>query len=210
MKDIPVFTTEYGVASLTISQIESRGEAFVRVQDVQAGALDDLLGECVSFCRMLGAEQIYADRGTEPAAYAVLRMSGLPNLDLDAVEHIFPVTRETVASWREIYNASMAEVHHARHLAFLDEKRILESGGAYFVHRSGKLLGIGWLQEQSILAIAACKKGNGYRVAQTLLSVMADGPVCLEVSSNNFRAIRLYERLGLVCVGEVDRWYKIF
>ena len=58
MKDIPVFTTENGAASLILGEIPYRGEAFVRIQDSLEP--ESLLKECVSFCRMCGAERVYA------------------------------------------------------------------------------------------------------------------------------------------------------
>lgn len=209
MKNIPVFTTEYGVASLSLGQIQSRGEAFIRVQDIQPGRMDLLIRECAAFCRAAGAERVYASQWAGEPAYSVIEMRGLPLFDPDQVENLFPATEATVARWREIYNNAMQNVHHSRYLSGYDEEKILSSGGAYFVHRRGDLLGIGWVEDQKILAVASCKPGFGFRVAQTLLSVMADEPVSLEVASSNTRAIRLYERLGLVKTAEISRWYEI-
>ena len=41
MKDFPVFTTEYGVASLTLKEVPYREEAYVLLRDVQPGGLVD-------------------------------------------------------------------------------------------------------------------------------------------------------------------------
>lgn len=209
MKDIPVFTTEYGIASLSLGQIQSRGEAFIRVQDTRPENRDALVAECAAFCRGAGAEKVYASVGTGEPAYSVIEMRGIPQFDGDFVENLFPVTEQTVSRWREIYNSAMKSVHHARYLSVFEEERILSSGGAYFVHRRGELLGIGWVDTQKILAIASCKPGFGFRVAQTLLSTMTDEPVTLEVASTNSGAIRLYQRLGLLKTGEIGRWYEV-
>ena len=52
MKDIPVFTTEFGVASLILKEIPYRREAYIRIQTTQQP--QELLKECISFCRMCG------------------------------------------------------------------------------------------------------------------------------------------------------------
>ena len=62
MKDFPMFTTEFGIASLILREIPYRGEAFILIQDTQQP--EELLAECISFCRICGAEKIYA-RGHE-------------------------------------------------------------------------------------------------------------------------------------------------
>ena len=64
MKDFPMFTTEFGVASLILHEIPYRGEAFILIQDTRQP--EELLAECVSFCRICGAEKIYV-RGHEIA-----------------------------------------------------------------------------------------------------------------------------------------------
>ena len=56
MKDIPVFTTEYGVASLILSQIPYREEGYIHVQSRLEPKL--LLEECSQCLRAGGAERI--------------------------------------------------------------------------------------------------------------------------------------------------------
>ena len=58
MKDIPLFTTQYGIASLALQQIPHRSEAYVTIR--QAEQPEELLRECVRFCRMCGAERVFA------------------------------------------------------------------------------------------------------------------------------------------------------
>jgi len=110
---------------------------------------------------------------------------------------------------RAIYNRRMKQVDNAGTLEMRDEKKLLSSGGAYFVHSGRELLGIGWLQEEKLLAVASVKPGSGELVMKTLLSVRDGEPITLEVASTNRRAIGLYERLGFMTVGEVSRWYQI-
>lgn len=213
MKDIPIFTTEYGVASLIFKEIPYRQAAYVRIQDAQPGMLEELLTECVTFCRMVGAEHIYAagHEGLEvyPLYTAVWEMRADAWVDRDKLENLFPVTEATISRWRSLMNERMKDVDNAATLTARDEKRILESGGAYFIHRSGELLGLGWLEEDCINAIASVKPGMGQHVAHTLMSVVEGTPLRLEVASTNEKAIRLYEKLGFLRTGEISRWYKI-
>ena len=85
----------------------------------------------------------------------------------------------------------------------------MESGGAYFVHENGELLGGGWLKEGELLLLAAVP-GAGERVMHTLMSLQPDQPMELDVASTNTRAIRLYEKLGFVKTEELRRWHKVF
>ena len=79
--------------------------------------------------------------------------------------------------------------------------------GAYFVHRDGELLGIGWLDDCKLLAVAAVKSGAGEVVMHTLMSLVEEDQMTLEVASTNTRAIRLYEKLGFQQVGIRPNYY---
>ena len=212
MKDIPMFDTETGVSSLILKEIPYKQIAYIRVQSVQPGGLEEHLRECVSFCRMCGAEVILAQGHAELESYplhcAVLTMSG-PVSRQEPPAMVFPVTEQTVRRWREIYNEKMAPVDNAATMSAFDEKKILASAGAVFVHEGGELLGIGWVEDCEILCVASVVPGAGERVMKTLFSLIGGDRVTLEVASTNKRAIRLYERMGFVTVGERSRWYHI-
>ena len=208
MKDIPVFTTEYGIASLSLGQIPYRGVAYIRVHSYEADHLDAHVEECAAFCRAAGADTVFwtaEDVAAEPHSL-VLEMRGQAVVRPELVESLFPVTEQTVAQWRQIHNDRMNAVDHALYLTLADEKALL-TGGAYFVHCNGDLLGIGWLEDGTIRAIASVQKGAGECIAHTLMSLV-QGDLRLEVASTNTRAIRLYEKLGFVKTREVQRWYK--
>lgn len=211
MKDIPIFSTEYGVASLMLKEIPYRQTAYIRVQDVQPGALDELIKECAQFCRAAGAEQIFwtAECVEQEAHSAVYEMCGQAWVDKSKLESLFPVTEATVVRWRQIFNERMAGVDHAATLTATEEKLILLSGGAYFIHHEGALLGIGWMDDTKLLAIAAVKPGAGERVAHTLMSMVEGATMTLEVASTNEKAIRLYEKLGFLKVKEITKWYEV-
>ena len=70
-------------------------------------------------------------------------------------------------------------------------------------------MGIGWLEDTTLLAVAAVKPGAGERVMHTLMSLVEGAQMELEVASTNTRAVRLYEKLGFLKTGESSRWYRV-
>lgn len=210
MKDFPVFTTENGVASLILKEIPYRGEAYIHLRDSKSPQA--LLEECVSFCTACGAKAVYAAGNpileSYPLHTAILEMRGIPNIEVEQIASLFPVTETTAGRWRELHNRAMAQVPNAGTLEQRDEEE-LTRGGAYFIHRQGELLGIGYLKEDCIVALAACKPGEGKQVLHSLCSVCPGVPLRLEVASTNERAIGLYERMGFLKVREISRWYRV-
>ena len=211
MKNFPVFPTSHGAASLTLKEIPYRREAYIKIQSTQEPEL--LLEECIGFCTACGAERIYAS-GHDfleqfPLHTSVCQMKGCLFLSEEEIPSMFPVTEATVSKWREIYNDKMQRVDNASTLEARDESEILRSGGAYFVHRSGELLGIGWLVEDKLAAMAAVKPGAGEMVCKAMQSLIPQQTITLEVASTNQKAIRLYERLGFLKTEELSRWYRV-
>lgn len=210
MKDIPMFTTEYGVASLSLREIPYRKEAYIHIRD--AWQIHPLLEECIRFCRMCGAERIYATGHSSleeaPLQIAVYQMRGAEFGEAPAF--LWPVTRENVTQWRSIHNEAMAGVDAVSTLTAGDDEKLLSSPGACFVHDGEKLLGIGWYDNGELLALASVIPGKGKVVLQAMLSLAQGAPVTLEVASTNDRAIRLYERCGFIKTKEVRRWYCVY
>ena len=212
MRDFPIFTTEYGVSSLVLKEIPYRNEAYIRIRDVQEDFFEDHLAECVSFCRMCGAERIYAEGNEKLEGYplytAVYRMTGTARSEEEKTASLFPVTAETVGKWRSLYNEAMRTVDNAGTLESREEGKIVDSRSAYFVHRDGEVLGIFWLEDNKLLAVAAVKKGAGETVMHTIMSLLKDETMDLEVASTNHRAIRLYEKMGFVNLGIRKNFYS--
>ena len=211
MRDFPMFTTEFGIASLVLKEVPYRQEAYIIIRSTEEP--EELLKECVSFCRMVGAEKVYA-KGHPileqyPLHTIIYEMRGTAEVDPEMVENIFPVTEATVGRWREIYNEKMRSIDCAATQTSRDEKTILSSSGTYFVHRGGAVLGIGWMEDTELLAICAAAPGEGRRVMHTLMSTVEGAQVHLEVASTNLRAIRFYESLGFIKTGEKSRWYRV-
>ena len=213
MRDFPIFTTEYGVSSLILKEIPYRKEAYIRIRDVQEAFFEEHLQECVSFCRICGAERIFAEgsRNLEryPIYTSVYQMRGTACPEKEKVQNLFPVTEQTVGKWRNIYNEAMRSVDNAGTLESKEENQILDSGSAYFVHSGGQLLGIFWLEGNKLLAIASVQKGAGTQIMHTMMSLVDGEQMELEVASTNTRAICLYEKLGFVKSSELSRWYCV-
>lgn len=211
MRDIPLFTTEYGVASLVLKEIPYRQIAYVKIQD--ASDPHAFIKECADFCRMAGAEKVYASGHPAlehfPHHTQIWRMSrmryGLP--DTDAA--LFPVTEETLPAWVEIYNRRMADTPNAAYMDSLDSRALLESRDAYFVHRLGKLVGIGKASGEQIDAVIAVQPGMGETVVLALNHALSGEWITLEVASANERAVRLYNRLGFLPTSVLSQWYQL-
>lgn len=213
MRDFPIFTTEFGVSSLVLKEIPYRKEAYIRIRDVQEDFFEDHMAECISFCRICGAERIYAEGNKKleqyPVYTSVYQMCGIACPEEEKIASLFPVTEETVGKWRTIYNEAMRAVDNAGTLESREEKQILESGGAYFVHRGGQLLGIFWLEGNKLLAVAAVQRSVGEIVMHTMMSLRNGEHMELEVASTNLRAIRLYEKLGFLKTKELAQWHQV-
>lgn len=212
MRNIPVFTTQYGVASLILESISARREAFVRIQS----SLDPerLIEECTAFCKTCGAERIFAT-GHEilekyPLHTVILQMNGDKKLIGETDVALFPLQAETAQQWRQIYNDAMMTVENAAWMSQHGMKDLIAEGSGYFVHRNGSLLGIGKASGGRIDAVVSVVNGAGGDVVRALCHALSDETVVIEVASTNSRAIALYERLGFVAVKELSKWYQIF
>ena len=210
MKDIPMFSTENGVAALFLKEIPYSGIA--RVKILSSLTPDALLEECVSFCRACGAEEVHACGADELTQYPLVteiwEMRGSDVGQTDAM--LFPLQEEQADLWRQIANKRFRCVDNAASLTKAECLQMAKEGSAYFVHRSGELIGIGKIGDRGIDLIASVKHGCGADVVRALASLLPNDNLVLQVASTNQRAIRLYERLGFVKTAVVSKWYKIF
>ena len=122
---------------------------------------------------------------------------------------LFPMTEATVDRWLQLYNQRMADVPNAAYLDSKDGKEFLENGDCYFVHRNGKLLGIGKAAGDSIDIVIAAERGMGETVMQALCSILTEDVVRVMVAGSNDRAVRLYRRMGFLAVSVTDKWYRV-
>lgn len=209
MRDIPMFTTENGIASLILRAIPTQGVAYLHLQS--SVTPEKLLEECVSFCRSAGAEQIFATGDPvlekKPLFTTVCHLRGTVSGVGETDCCLFPVTEKTWPEFCRIYNEKMASVPTAQMLRLLDREEYGKN--AYFVHRDGVLQGIGVVSDNEISAIAACQKGAGRDVLAALCRVLPGEEVILQVADSNQKAMSLYSRCGFLKTGEGTHWYKI-
>ena len=211
MKDIPVFTTVNGGASLVLREIPYQKTAYVTVQDSREP--DKLVGECVSFCSACGAERIYAKGHGYLEQYpfhtAVWQMNCHRERLGDTDAALWPVQKETLEYWREIYNQKVPRVPNGAWMTLADGEEMLEKGDGYFIHRGETLLGIGRASGSWIDWVAAVQPGAGRDVVLALSHALMEEVLSLTVASTNEKAVRLYESLGFVKGKELSKWYRI-
>lgn len=213
MRNIPVFTGDFGAATLILQEIPRKGEAYCVVQWVQPGKTSEFLAECGRFCRMAGAQSVLATHLPElpaaPPQIRLLRMTclraGVPGTDAA----LWPLLPENGGEFLRIYNEGMSGVPAAMSLQQEDLPRLLTQGGGYFVHRAGEVLGIGQVDGDTLLSLVSCRPGAGRDVTAALISVMQGETVEMQVAESNLRARALYERLGFLTVGTGECWWEI-
>lgn len=212
MKDIPVFTTDYGIASLFLQEIPYRKRAHVKIQS--ACEPEKLVEECIAFCRACGAQWIDASGDPFLEKYPLLATLVRMQIAKEAIAQsdacLFPVTEKTVGKWLDLYNLTMENVPNSAYMDDRDGKELLKSGDGYFVHKDGELIGIGKASNGMIHALASVKPGMGESVVRALAEVLQEDTVCLMVAEQNTKAMRLYQRMGFVTLGLVSQWYQIF
>lgn len=211
MKDFPAFITEYGAASLILREIPYQGIAYIHLRDTLEPK--KLLAECISFCRACGAEKIYAagealndEMLSYPLHTEIWEMTGSVQPGGDRFRL---VENTTVSTWRELYRRTMTGVDNAATLESRDEKRLLEEGKAGFVRNDGgECLGIVWINDSELLALAAVQPHCGERTLRG--AVDRETRLTLEVASTNTRALALYKRMGFQKTAIRSRWYTVF
>lgn len=207
MKNLPFFTTAFGVASLTLDQIPYTNDAYITIQSTEDP--EKLIGECADFCRAVGAEHVYACNHDYLQRFPVYtdvvemeaRREALPVSTL----RLLPVTDKTAGEFCRIYNGKMHGVKTAGYMT--QSKLPLES--AYFVYDGEILVGIGIAKGNRVEVVASLRKGAGKEVLCVLCQQLNADTVRLAVASENKKAIALYTALGFQKKAILNTWYKI-
>lgn len=207
-----MFTTENGVASLVLRQVPYTGCAYITILD--SCAPEALLKDCADFAKAVGAEKVYGTGDPCLEQYSVYTQVLSMVADIQAMPDtdacVFPVTDCTAEQFRTFYNEKMKDVPGAAYISKGEIGELLDKRNAYFVHKNGDHLGILIGSGEQLEAVAGNRSGAGEDLMGAARSILTGERVCLEVASNNLRAIRLYERLGFINMGVVKTWYKIF
>lgn len=211
MRDFPMFTTGNGVASLIFREVPYRGIAYIRIQSSESP--EALLKECCDFASAVGAERIFATGhsflGEYPFHTAIYSLTAEKNTIEQGSASLFPVTKDTLARFQEIYNQKMEAVPNSAYMTSDMAKEMLEKGQGYFVHENGRLLGIGMIDGGEMKALASCRQGGGREVLRTLCHGILEDTVTLECASENKKAMALYRSEGFLIRKELSRWYRV-
>ena len=185
--------------------------AYVRVQSSLEP--DKLIDECISFCRMVGAERIYAmgDAYLEkyPFHTAMYRMVCSRESIGETDAALWPVQEHTAAEFQRIFNAKAPAIPNGAWMTDRDTKEMLQTGEGYFVHRGDTLLGIGRVYQGELRFVASVYPGAGSDVVKALCNAVTEDTVTLTVASTNTKALKLYESLGFLKNQELSRWYCV-
>lgn len=211
MKDIPLFSTQNGVASLTLKEVPYSKKAYIRIQS----ALDaeQLLTDCVAFCRAIGAEEIYATGDTVLEKYPVhteiVKMAG--KLDVTEVRNAkaLPLITADITFFRETYNEKMAAVPNSSYMSQADAVKLLADAQGYIIELNCERIGIGIAGDGMIKMLATTVSGTGRTVLNALASELPNEEIMLEVATENERAMQLYLRAGYRVIEHIATWYKI-
>lgn len=211
MKNIPVFTTEHGVASLTLDQIAFNSMAYIRIQS--SAESDFFIKECLDFCKAVGAKTVYATGSNSIKDYisvvSLIRMKrkreGLPETTLSVV----PVDTNNADQFRKIYNEKMRGISHASAMTHDNLEMIVKQKNGRFFYKDHELQGIGIADDKWIRAIISLKRGAGESILLALNQMLQGEEVNVELVDTNTRAKRLYERMGFQLYETVSTWYKI-
>lgn len=211
MKDFPLFTTEAGIASLTLSNIPYTKTAYFQIQDSQDP--EQLVKDCRDFCVAVGAEAVYGTGHVFLEQYPFHTSI----IELECFKDDLPLTKAFVSKvskanaerWRELYWDRMREVYNSAYISKSDMKRHLEECECYFVYLEECEVGIGMVKGNEITVMAGIVPGKGCDVLLALAKQVNSDKVKVTVADQNISAMRLYARLGFTRTNVISKWYKI-
>ncbi len=218
MKNIPVFTTQFGSASLILQEIPYRRTAYVLVRHVYGGGLRDLLDACGEFCFQAGAETVFVSAEPPPDflphVHDMLELfchrDDLPQLGSSVT--LEPVTAEHEEWFRQNYNRLFRGIPNAATCTAANFREFKSAGGrSYMALLHGTPVGFGQVLDNELCSIGILPEYQGRRLGWRLtlaLLGLLDGPeYTLKVSSANRPAMRLYEKLGFQRKQLISSWY---
>ena len=219
MNNIPVFTAQGGTATLILREIPISGKAYILLRTVLPGMEEHLVAECASFCRLCGAEQIFASWADGelpflPPAYDIYLLhvskSALPE---GKPVQLIPMTPENDAIYQRIYNRCFSHVSHALSYDRGQIARIYREGQKAFLalDEKDRPYGIGELHGDELAAIAVLPKyrGTGMDLAISLLRLCPGEDLKVTVASDNEAAMHLYEKRGFHLFGVESKWFRV-
>ena len=217
MKDIPIFDTDTGVSTLVLKEIPYKQVAYVTVRSVQPDGLRAHLEECVRFCRMCGAERVYASDGKNdlPGEHAYdMIMLTVQRSNLPPVTNPVELEQVTAANGEEylsVYNECFRDLPGAASYGKKDLGRLIDHGSGFLTRKNGVCAGVAELENDELAGICVLPefRGLGYDLALTALQRLEAPVVQLKTASTNEKALSLYRRLGFGNDTVISRWWLI-
>ena len=219
MNNIPVFTGQGGTATLILREIPVSGRAYVLLRTVLPHMEQALTTECASFCRMCGAEQVFAaweDGSLDflPHAYNIMLLHvEKSTLPAGKPVRLIPMTPDNDSIYQRIYNRCFFHVSHALSYDRGQIQRIYREGQQAFLalDAQDKPYGIGELHGNELAAVAVLPKyrGTGTDLTLALLALCPGTDLTVTVASDNDAALHVYEKLGFRVKGVESRWYQL-
>lgn len=211
MRNIPVFTVDSGVASLILEEIPYKQLAYIKIQSTQMP--EQLLDECVAFCKAAGAGHIFATGHAYLDQYPLhtiiyeMRVSpgDLPSTDAYAIL----VDQNNLDNWITLFNQRMSKVPNAASMTISAANKLMQDKCAYFVYSKEELVGLGIASGNRIQALTSIIPGNGQAVLCALAKQLSCDSLVVEVASANCKAMRLYTDLGFCVDRKIAEWYAI-
>lgn len=212
MKNIPLFSTESGVASLVLEEIPYKHKAYVKLQSTQTP--EQLLRECVDFCKAVGADTVLATGHVCLNQYPIhselvqmrCKRANIPPSDLS----LKSVEDNTLQLWCDLYNTKMHKVSNASTMTVQKLKKLTTEKSCYFVCDDQETVGIGMITSGSVEAIASLVPGMGTDIMGALCGRLEDEYVTVEVARSNVPAVKLYEKLGFIETEIISTWYSVY
>lgn len=204
MKDIPIFTSSGGIATLILREIPIKGEGYVLLRSVFT-TTDALLRECADFCVAAGAERVFVS-GQEGLShlpvYACLIERTLPRNQIPPTEAIaVPIQSEDADRWASQYNEKFRTVPSAQSCR--------KPENAYDIYLHGKHIGIGQIHDSKLDSVAALEPHMGQACVSALAAQCKGETLHLLCAVENLPAMKLYDRMGF-SVGPIKEcWYQV-
>jgi len=212
VKNIPLFSTDSGVASLILEEIPYKQEAYIKIQSSQVP--EKLLNECIDFCKAIGANLVFAT-GHEflrqyPVYTELIQMQCKRANILPSDLELKPVEDHMLQCWCDLYNANMRNVPNASTMVVQRLMKLTDEKRCYFVYDDQRLVGIGMIAADKVEGIVSLVSGMGADVMRALCGRLEGEYVTVEVAHNNVPAVKLYKKLGFSKVRTVSTWYCVY
>lgn len=219
MNNIPLFSAAGGTAALILREIPFSKKAYILLMTVIPENLPDMIRECVSFCRVCGAEECFITRKDSdeplplPHSHDILQLTAeKAKLPAGTPVKLVGIQEDNDSFYINLYNRCFSSVSGA---AFYDRKQVER---IYLLHQKaflaltedGTPFGFGELHENELAAVGVLPeyRGRGYDLTLSLLAHCPGPKITLTVASDNPAALRLYEKLGFQKVKTESSWYR--